>query len=188
LRSKSKGILALKRKKPGMSVAMPDELQNILTTILVYGVPASILLSAIILAMIRVNPRLMLRSYPKDVRAAMPPQTAAEKRQTLYWGIPFWLCLLGFPIAAALSVKAAQLSPWGIFLSAAGVVFLFNLVDWLILDWLIVCTIIPRFMVLPGTEGMAGYTNYGVHLRGFLIGTVFAAVIGLLLTIILIFF
>jgi hypothetical protein len=98
-----------------------------------------------------------------------------------------WLCLLGFPIAAALSAKAAHLNAWEIFLSAAGVVFLFNLVDWLILDWLIVCTINPKFMVLSGTEGMAGYKNYVMHFRGFLIGTVLAAMIGLLITIILIF-
>lgn len=113
------------------------------------------------------------------------PQTAAEKRQTLYWGIPFWLCLLGFPMAAALSAKAAQLSALEIFLSTAGVIFLLNLVDWLILDWLLVCTITPRFMVLPGTEGMAGYKNYRMHFRGFLIGTGLAAVIGFLITIIL---
>lgn len=161
---------------------------RVLSTLLLYGIAASLLLSAIILAMGRVNPRLMLRSYPKDVQAAVPPQTDEEKRQTLYWGIPFWLCLLEFPVAAALSAKAAHLSALEIFLSAAGVVFLFNLVDWLILDWLIVCTITPRFMVLPGTEGMAGYKNYGTHFRGFLIGTMLAAVIGLLITIILIFF
>lgn len=76
-------------------------------------------------------------------------------------GIPFWLCLIGFPLAAALATKAAQGNAFEIFLSAAGTLFLFNLVDWLILDWLIVCTITPRFMVLPGTEGMAGYKNYG---------------------------
>jgi hypothetical protein len=74
-----------------------------------------------------------------------------------------------------------------IFLSAAGVIFLFNLVDWLILDWLIVCTITPKFMVLPGTEGMAGYKNYGIHFRGFLIGTILACVIGLLITVALVF-
>jgi hypothetical protein len=160
---------------------------NTLSTILIYGIPASLLLCTIIFAMSWVNPRLMLRSYPKDVKAAVPPQTAAEKRQTLYWGIPFWLSLLGFPLAAALSVKASHGSLFEIFLSAAGVIFLFNLVDWLILDWLIVCTITPRFMVLPGTEGMAGYKNYGMHLRGFLIGTVLAVVIGLLITVIFVF-
>lgn len=34
---------------------------------------------------------------------------------------------------------------------------------------------------------MAGYKNYRVHFRGFLIGTVLAAVIGLLITIMLMF-
>jgi hypothetical protein len=106
---------------------------------------------------------------------------------SLYWVILFWVCLLGFPAVAALSVKAANLGILSIFLSAFGLVILCNLVDWLLLDWLIVCTITPKFMVLPGTEGMAGYKNYGMHFRGFLIGTVLAAVIGLLLTVILVF-
>ncbi len=158
---------------------------SVLSTILLYGVPASLLLSAIIFAMGRVNPRLMPRSYPKDVQATVPPQTPVEKRQTLYWALPFWLCMLGFPLLAALSAKAAYGNAVEIFFSAAGVIFFFNLVDWLILDWLIVCTITPKFMVLPGTEGMAGYKNYGMHFRGFLIGTVLACMIGLLITIIL---
>lgn len=158
-----------------------------LTIILLYGVPASLLLSAIIFAMEWVNPRLMLRSYPKDVQAAVPRQTVQEKRQTLYWGLPFWLCMLGFPVAAALTAHAAHLSALEIFLSAAGVLFLFNLVDWLIVDWLIVCTITPKFMVLPGTEGMAGYKNYAMHFRGFLIGTALSAIIGLIIVGIVVF-
>lgn len=117
----------------------------------------------------------------------MPPQTPGEKRQTLYWGLPFWLCLFFFPVAAALTAKAAQLSAWEIFASAAGVLFLFNLVDWLILDWLIICTITPRFVVLPGTEGMAGYKIYAMHFKGFLIGTVLSALVGLLATGIAVF-
>ena len=39
-------------------------------------------------------------------------------------------------------------------------------------DWLIVVTIRPRFLILPGTEGLAGYADYGFHFRGFLIGSV----------------
>ena len=46
----------------------------------------------------------------------------------------------------------------------------FNLLDWLVLDWLIVVAIRPSFIILPGTEGMAGYRDYGFHFRGFLIG------------------
>jgi hypothetical protein len=160
---------------------------NTHSTILVYGVPASLALSAILFTMGRMNPRLMRRRYPKDVQAAVPPNTSEEKRQTLSWGIPFWLFLLGFSLAAALSAKAAHQGFLEVFLSAFGVIFLFNLVDWLILDWLIICTITPKFVVLPGTEGMAGYKNYGMHFRGFLIGTALSVVVGLIIAGIVVF-
>jgi hypothetical protein len=45
----------------------------------------------------------------------------------------------------------------------------FNVLDWVVLDWGLVYWQ-PHFVVLPGTEGMAGYRNYWFHFRGFLIG------------------
>jgi len=47
----------------------------------------------------------------------------------------------------------------------------FNVVDLLLLDWPLVA-VVPRFMVLAGTEGSAGYKDYGFHFRGFLVGVV----------------
>jgi hypothetical protein len=38
-------------------------------------------------------------------------------------------------------------------------------------------------MVLPGTEGMAGYRDYRFHFLGFLKGLRFNAVVGLLIAI-----
>ena len=157
-----------------------------LSTILIYGIPGSVLISAVLLGMIWVNPRLMLQDYPKDVQAAVPPKAPEEKRQTLYWSFLFWLLLIGFPSASALSAKAAHAGFLDLFLSAFGVLFVFNLVDWLILDWLIFCTITPRFAVLPGTEGMAGYKNYAMHFRGFVIGTVLSVVLGLIIAAIVV--
>ena len=154
---------------------------------LVYGIPLSLVLSALLLAMIRANPRLMLQDYPKDIPAAVPPKTLTEQRQTRYWGAVLLLLALAFPVAAALSTKATRHGFLGIFLSASGVPFLFNVVDWLILDWLIFCTFTPPFAVLPGTEGMAGYKNYAMHFRGFLIGTVFSATVGALIAVMVTF-
>jgi hypothetical protein len=134
--------------------------------------------------MVLANPRLMLQDYPKDIQALVPPKMAVEKRQTLYWGLHIWVFLLVCPTLAALSVKSANGSFLDIFVAAFGVLFLSNLVDWLILDWLIFCTITPAFVVLAG---MAGYKNYGMHFRGFLIGTMLALLIGLIITAILIF-
>ncbi len=160
---------------------------KILATILIYGVPGSLVLSALILAVLWHNPRLLLQDYPKDVRAAVPPKTPAEKRRSAYWAVMFLLLLVAFPMLAALSAKAAHQGFSGVFLSAFGVGFLFNLVDWLILDWLIVCTITPAFVVIPGTEGMAGYKNYAMHFRGFLIGMVISMALGMLITVLVMY-
>ncbi len=144
---------------------------GILATILIYGVPASLVLLALILAMLCYNPRLLLQDYPKDVRAAVPPKTPEEKRQSASWAAVLLLLLIAFPMLAAFSTKAAHQGFPSIFLTAFGIGFLCNLVDWLILDWLIVCTITPAFLVIPGTEGMADYKNYAMHFREFLVGT-----------------
>jgi len=70
---------------------------------------------------------------------------------------------------------------WAIFLSAFTTLLVFNIFDLLILDWLIFNTIQPRMIILPDTEGMAGYKDYAFHFHGFLIGVVFCLV-GALIT------
>jgi len=160
---------------------------GILATILIYSVPASLVLSALILALLWHNPRLLLQEYPKDVRAAVPPKTPAEKRLSAYWAGVFLLLLIAFPMLAALSAKAAHQGFPGVLLSTFGVGFLSNLVYWLILDWLIVCTINPAFVVIPGTEGMAGYKNNAMHFRGFLMGMVISVLLGVLITVLVMY-
>ena len=63
--------------------------------------------------------------------------------------------LIAAPFTLALVWRTATLgnhSFWELFAYAFGVLFIFNLVDLLILDWLIVCWIEPRWVILPGTE------------------------------------
>jgi hypothetical protein len=127
------------------------------------------------------NPRVMLQDYPKDVQAAVPPKTEAEKRETVWWAILLVTLFFGAPLGAAIALKLQQ--PDSGFpeaaLTALAVLVVFNLWDWLIVDWLIFCTITPRFMVIPGTEGLAGYRDYGLHFRGFLIGIALSLVASL---------
>jgi hypothetical protein len=56
-----------------------------------------------------------------------------------------------------------------------------NMGHLIVLDWIFFCTIQPRSMILPGTEGMAGYRDYRFHFIGFLKGLGFSAVGGLLI-------
>jgi hypothetical protein len=151
-----------------------------------YGLSLSLVLSILLLTVIRVNPRLVLRDYPEDIQAVVPAQTPAEERHSRTVGIVLLFLVLASSLAAALTASAAGYDFPGVFLSAAGVPLLFNVVDWLILDWLIFCTFTPAFVVLPGTEGMAGYKNYAMHFKGFLKGVLYSVGVGLVIAAIVI--
>ena len=148
---------------------------------LIDGLLMSTAATALIFASLRANPRIWLNDFPPDLRRAVPPKSEAEKRQSLRWGLPFLAVLLGGPMLSALGLERAAggAAFLQLFAHAFGVAFTFNLVDLLLIDWLVLCTYTPRAFVIPGTEGMAGYKDYGHHFRGFLIGTVFSAVLGL---------
>ena len=145
-----------------------------ISKILLDGALLSVLASISIVGILRFNPRLFLQDYPDEIQAVVPPKTDREKRQSLITGIPFLLILLAVPFVSTLILKresGEMISFFPLFINAFGVVFLFNLVDLLLLDWLLFCFITPSFLVIPGTEGMQEYKDYGVHFRAFLIGT-----------------
>jgi len=96
--------------------------------------------------------------------------------------------LIGVPFTSALLWRTATLgthSFWELFAYAFGVLFIFNLVDLLILDWLIVCRFKLRWVVLPGTEHIAMPIPYLHHFKEFLMGTVGLVIVGLAIAAVL---
>jgi uncharacterized membrane protein len=151
----------------------------------------SIIASLILIASLYINPRIFLQDYPKDIQTKVPPKTLFERRMSLLLGIPFLLVLILFPLFSTLALKHqnGESSPFiALFVNAFGVAFIFNLVDWLFLDWLMFCTITPQFVIIPGTEGMASYKDYGFHFRGFIIGTLLSAISASVIACIVFFF
>ncbi len=143
------------------------------------GFLLSIIASFLLIVSLYINPRTFLQDYPKDIQAKVPPKTLSERRMSLLLGIPFLLVLILVPFFSTLTLKqqnGESSSFIALFVNAFGVAFIFNLVDWLLLDWLMFCTITPKFVVIPGTEGMASYKDYGFHFRGFIIGTLLSAI------------
>jgi hypothetical protein len=152
----------------------------ILSRVLLDGAVVSVLAAALIFGSIRANPRLWLNDFPPDIRGAVPPKTVAEKRLSLVWGLPFLAVLFGGPVVSCLLLEqqlGGTSSFTALFLDAFGVALFFNAFDLLIVDWLVLCGFTPRMAVIPGTEGMAGYKDYGYHFRGFLIGIAASGVI-----------
>lgn len=151
--------------------------------LIVDGLTLSILASIVIGATLWINPRIMLQDYPKDIQALAPPKTPREKQLVNIIGIPFLLLLVGFPFFSTWVLKQANngnVSFPILFVNTFGVFWISNLWDLLVLDWLIGCTFTPKFAIIPGTEGAAGYKDYAFHFRGFMIGTVLSLIVGLI--------
>ena len=139
---------------------------------LLYGGVLSAVLSVLLLGLLWMNPEILLRDYPPDIQEKYGPMSEQSKRQRLPVAILLGAVALG---VVTVSFSAVRASGGGKipFLTAFVHLFVmfsvFNVVDLLLLDWPLVA-IGPRFMVLPGTEGSAGYKDYWFHFRGFLIG------------------
>ncbi len=150
------------------------DFSQLLTDASLYVALATLMLVGLVLR----NPRLMLQDYPPAIKAIVPPKTETEKRQSTLYGMPFLLALLVLPFVFVARLETTSFI--ALFLHAFGIVWAFNVWDWLVLDWLFFCTLTPKFFVIPGSEGHPAYKDYGFHFRGFLIGTVFSLVLGLL--------
>ena len=162
---------------------MPSAL---LVNAITYGAVLSLILGVLILGSLRLDPTMWAASYPPDIKARFGPIPSRARRRrallaTIVYaciGVVFWLAIRKLPLLPGGALTFAQ-----IFLTVWVVSNLFNLVDWLILDWFILVTLKPRWAVLPGTdETMAGYHNYAHHFRGFLIGLGVTTILSLIVT------
>ena len=159
--------------------------------ILLDGAIYSLIFSLFIIISLWRIPRIWLQDFPEDIQEKIPPKTEHEKRMSLILGIPFLLLLFVGPFLSGLTLKlnAAQDVPFlSLFVHVFLIAMFFNVVDWLILDWLMVCTLTPKFLVYPGTEGAKGYKDYKFHFIGFLKGSVISIVTSLIITLLLLLF
>jgi hypothetical protein len=134
-----------------------------------------------LLVLVIYNPRLMMQDYPPAIKSAVPPKTEHEKRLSIWLGLPFMLVLFIYPFYATFAFQAQADGGAGFSrrsCTPSGSPVAFNLWDWLVLDWLVFCTLTPRNFVLPGTEGHPAYKDYVFH--SFLIGTVYSILMALI--------
>ncbi len=142
---------------------------------LVYGVVLFIVLVAMIFPTVLIAPDMMVGDYPPDIKAKYGPMSPRAARLRPYVAVLIFLAAIVIPLIGLFSLRTSvgQIPFLPAFVFLLLVLLIFNVLDLLVLDWLIVCTIQPRMMILPGTEGMAGYRDYRFHFIGFLKGLVF---------------
>ena len=127
-----------------------------------------------------IDPVMWLNDYPPDIRERHGPASPATKRRAWVLGVPLLLVALGIVVLGTIRLITAADTPVGfgaLFVHSLIVMMTFNLVDLVVIDWLVFVRLRPSFVVLPGTEGCEGYDDYGFHGRAFLKGSVGIAVL-----------
>jgi hypothetical protein len=148
--------------------------------VLVDGTILSVLLSLLIYGFLYVDPLMWVGDYPPDIQAVVGAVDVPLGR-TVIAGVLFLGAIIGVVLRSNARLRRqfdGQLSFLTAFVNSALIFLFFAAWDLLILDWLIFVTIRPGVMVIPGTEGLAGYGDYWFHFKvGFLGWTQWAAIL-----------
>ena len=152
---------------------------------LIYGLVLSLILTILVVVSGSIALDMFVGDYPPDVKQRYGPMSPRAARLRPYVAALLFTAVLVIPMLGLFALQAdleyVPFLPAVVFSILSLLVF--NLFDLIILDWLFFCSIQPRAMVLPGTEGMAGYRDYHFHFIGFLKGLGFSAVGGLLIAV-----
>jgi hypothetical protein len=164
----------------------------ILTNIVIHGlVFALILMAYLLFIMMKFSPRVWAFSdYPKEITNQVPPQTKEEKRTSIVASVPFFIFGIGYPFLSTCLLKGlygGTISLLDAFLNTFGVLMFGFMADLIILDLLIVGTLTPKFVIVPGTEDMKEkeYKDFRVyHTKAHLKGLILLAIISLIIAVI----
>lgn len=167
---------------------MPIEV--ILTRVLIDGGILTAIVAVVLVGILYFNPRIALSDYPPDVKAVVPPRTKRELQLGILISIPMLLVCVALPLHSVWLVKQQSggiITYAMAFATLFGEYFLVSMFDLLVLDLWMFYTWTPKFLVLPGTEGLPGYKDYRPHLKaqltkGNLLLVVFSAVLALVPT------
>jgi hypothetical protein len=127
----------------------------------------NVLLSIVVYGSLYLNPAMWVHDYPPDIQAAVGP-VSVPAFQKLAIGALFLVIAAGVPLWSSAKLRRennGELTFPSAFVHNALLALYFAVWDLLILDWLIFVTIQPTFIIIPGTEGLAGYADYGFHLQ-----------------------
>lgn len=153
---------------------------------LLWGTVFGVVFSIAMLIIGRVNAEMILNDYPPDVRAKFGPMSEKTRKQANLASI-LLLAVFGLVVVFGLGQLrkvTGELTFLNTLIVTTMIFQVWNLLDLVLLDWLLLMTLKPHFMILPGTEGMAGYSDYRFHFRKFLNGIVFTFILSGIVTVI----
>jgi hypothetical protein len=147
------------------------------------GAGLSAILTLMIVVSLMINKEMWLQDYPPDVKARWGPMSITARRQRAVFAIFLFGVMIAAMVYDVIRLKQVLgMAPTflAVFVSIVIVFGLFNLVDAVIIDWLILMVLWPGLGELPGTEGMAGYKDGRLWTVNLFKGFALAPVAGLM--------
>lgn len=140
------------------------------STILLVGVVYSLIVFAGLSAMVVVGGLVsndaMLHDYPPAIQDRHGPKTPRGKLVTQ------WMSVAGIIMITVASIGViwylrdqlgGDIGFWPGFIVGLVTMNVVNILDLVILDWWLFCTVQPKFMVPEATRGMPEYRDYSFH-------------------------
>ena len=126
----------------------------------------------IFIFMITFNPRIWgYQDYPDRIKEKVPSQTRKERTIAGLVGLPWFVFIIFYPLFSTAALKSELGGEIPFEIAFANILFMmiaFFLVDLVILDWLIISKITPKFVIIDGTT-VEDYKDFSHHYRGHLI-------------------
>jgi hypothetical protein len=124
--------------------------------------------SYLFLFMITFSPRVWgYQDYPEVIKNKVPPQTRQERLLAGIVSVLWFIFTFGYPLVSTYMLKM-QLGgeiPFELAFFNVFVLFVFfTFGDLVILDWLLISKITPRFVIIPGTE-VEDYKDFSHHYK-----------------------
>ena len=120
---------------------------------LVHSLAYAAIFSAYALVTLHFAPRLWLRHFPANERERQPPRSRRERMGLLCHAIVFLAgIMLSLPVLSAWWVFGTGADPDAVFHHVATLGIVAALVDWLVLDWLLIRCLQPAWIIPIGTD------------------------------------
>lgn len=132
-------------------------------------------------------PFSIAHDYPEDIVAAANLPLPDKKHKIM--GIAYSVLSFIFVMVMAIVFVLISYDLHSLTFTVAYLHFFimsmtWNLVDLIIIDWLMICTLHSKMFILANTENCAGNKDYMFHFKGFLKGIIAMAIMSLILTLI----
>ncbi len=131
------------------------------------GLTLSVVFSVVVLASLWVNPSIWLEDYPPDVRAVVGGQVAEPVLVKAIVGGVLLVVIVGGLIVTLrrLDIELGGVGAPTVALHTFLMFWIVNAADVVVVDWLFFMTLWRERVILPGTEGLAGYDDYFFHFK-----------------------